>query len=90
MVHTFFPASNALGIIIARLAGVRKLISTRRDLGFNLTRKDIKLLKLANRFASCVLTNSKAVARNVMRQESVSSEKLRVIYNGIATVNSGL
>ena len=85
IVHTFFPASNSFGVFLSKLAGIRTVISSRRDMGFNLTRKDIAFLKIANRFVSCVVSNSKAVQEHTIKVEGISKEKIRVIYNGISS-----
>ena len=53
-------------------------------MGFNLTKKDIAFLKVANRFISCVITNSRAVQTQAMQLEGLPESKSRVIYNGIA------
>jgi glycosyltransferase involved in cell wall biosynthesis len=84
IVHTFFPASNSFGVLISRLAGTRIVISSRRDMGYNLTRKDIALLKIANRFVSCVVTNARAVQEHTIKIEGIKRKKTRVIYNGIS------
>lgn len=83
IVHTCFPASNSIGAIISRLAGVRTVITSRRDMGFNLTRKDLFLLKLANRWVSGIIANAAAVKEKTARDEHVNAEKIQVIYNGI-------
>lgn len=83
IVHTFFPGSNSLGILIARLAGVKTLISSRRDMGYNLNKKDVALLKFANRFVSFVVVNSKAVGGRTRELEEFTAERIRVIYNGL-------
>jgi len=84
IVHTFFPASNSFGVLIARLAGIRRIISSRRDMGYHLTRKDIRLLKVANLFVSAVVVNSHAVQKRTIRLEGIKREKTRVIHNGIS------
>lgn len=83
IVHTFFPASNSIGALISKLAGVRKIVTSRRDMGFNLTRKDIILLKLGNMVASRVLANCEAVRDRSIQLEGLRREKTAVIYNGI-------
>jgi len=88
IVHSFFPTSNSIGVLISRLAGVRKIITSRRDMGFNLTRKDITLLKLGNLLASKVVTNSEAVRELAIALERLNREKTEVIYNGISVKNS--
>jgi len=84
IVHTFFPMSNSLGIMIARLAGTRTLISSRRDMGFNLSGKDVILLKIANRFVSRIITNAKKIQEHTVQSEGVNIIKTIVIPNGIS------
>lgn len=83
IVHTYFPASNSVGILLARLAGVRVLISSRRDMGFNLSSLDIIKLRIANIFVSGVIANSKAVKERVVHMEKIDPRKIEVIYNGL-------
>ena len=83
IVHTFFPSANTFGILAGKMAGIKTLISSRRDMGYNLTARDILLLKIANRFASAVVSNSFAVRDRAMKLEGISSSKAKVIYNGI-------
>ena len=61
VVMTFFPVSNVWGVILARMAGVRAVYSTRRDYGLWLARRDTFLLKLANRYVKGIVTNSEQV-----------------------------
>jgi len=84
IVHTFFPAANSFGVLIARLAGIRRIISSRRDMGYHLTRKDIRLLKAANLFVNVVVANSHAVQQRTIQVEGIKREKTRVIHNGIS------
>jgi L-malate glycosyltransferase len=84
IVHAFFPTSNSVGIMVARLAGIRRLISSRRDMGYNLNGRDVALLKCADRFVSFVIVNSKMVGERTAKRENLSPEKLRIVYNGIA------
>lgn len=84
LVHTFFPAANSLGVLVARMAGVRAILSSRRDMGYHLTRKDIWGLKIANPLVSGVIANSGAVRDKVIQMEGLSAERVTVIHNGIA------
>lgn len=88
IVHTFFPASNSFGVLIARMAGIKSIISSRRDMGYNLTKKDIWLLKMANYFVSSIIANAEAVKKQTLSFENVQEEKINVIYNGISSDNS--
>jgi glycosyltransferase involved in cell wall biosynthesis len=84
IVHTFFPTSNSIGIMIARLAGVRRLISSRRDMGYNLNGRDIALLRWADLLVSFVVVNSRIVGERTVKTEGLPGRKLRIVYNGIA------
>jgi glycosyltransferase involved in cell wall biosynthesis len=84
LVHTFFPTSNSLGILIARMAGIGKLISSRRDMGFNLSRLDISLLKMADRFVSCIIVNAGKVKDYTIQTEGIQSDRIKIIRNGIS------
>ena len=86
IVHTFFPASNSFGVLIARMAGIKSIISSRRDMGYNLTKKDIWLLKIANYFVSSIIANAEAVKKQTFVLENVQ-KKINVIYNGISNDN---
>ena len=83
IVHAFFPTSNSVGILLARFAGIHTLISSRRDMGFNLARMDLAKLKAANYFVSCIIANADAVKNKTIELERVSPKKIVVIRNGI-------
>jgi glycosyltransferase involved in cell wall biosynthesis len=83
IVHTFFPTSNSIGAVMARLSGVRTVITSRRDMGFNLTRKDIILLKTANRTIEYIVANSLAVKKHTAEQEGFPPSRIHVVHNGI-------
>jgi len=83
IVHTFFPTSNSLGAILARAAGVKTVITSRRDMGFNLTWRDVAALRFANFFVACIVANCEAVCQKTIILEHVPAQKVCVIYNGI-------
>ena len=84
IVHTFFPTSNSFGVLISRFAGIPTIVSSRRDMGYNLNKKDIVFLKIANRFVSCIVANARAVREHAIKVEGIKKEKMQVIYNGIS------
>jgi glycosyltransferase involved in cell wall biosynthesis len=88
IVHAFFPASNGLGVILAKAAGVRTVIGSRRDMGFNLTWKDLAAMRIADRLVACIVSNSDAVRKKAICLEKVPASKIRLIYNGI-NLNGG-
>jgi len=84
LVHTFFPAANSFGILVARLAGIKNLISSRRDMGFNLSPTDIFLLKIADKYVSRIIVNAEKIKDYTAKTEHVPYKKIKVIHNGIS------
>ena len=83
IVHTFFPIANSLGVLCARAAGAKCIISSRRDYGHWFTPGYLRLTKFANRFVSAVLCNSQQVKLLTERVEGVPSHSVFVIPNGV-------
>jgi glycosyltransferase involved in cell wall biosynthesis len=89
ILHAYLPAPNVIGPIAAKLAGVRRVVISKRTLsdykaGFPLLRK---VEPLGNLLADLILVNSDAVRSNVERTESFWEGKFRKIYNGIGPVS---
>lgn len=87
IVHTFFIDANIIGIACAKLAGIKAIVSSRRDLGFWHTKRLLALLKVLNRQCKSFYVNSKAVKHFIMEKEAISEDKIEVIYNGIDLKN---
>lgn len=83
VVHTFFPVANIVAVIAARLAGVRNIVSSRRDYGEWMKRRYLLLTRVANRFVSMIVANATTVKALTVSAERVPSEKVEVLYNGI-------
>jgi len=83
ILHCFFPTSNSIGALIGRWAGIRHIITSRRDMAFNLTRTDVLKLKAANPFVEAVIANSSAVKKKAMALERIDKDRIHVIPNGI-------
>ncbi len=81
LVHCFFNDSSVICPPMMRLAGVAPIIS-RRDMGFWYTAGYQKMLRLTGRFVKAAVCNSQAVADMTRAAESLSAEKVHVIYNG--------
>ena len=88
IVITFFPTSYMIGVIAAKIAGIKKILSTRRDYGLWLNKKNKIPLKIANFFLSGIITNSELVKELVIKKEKIDFNKINVIYNGITINNS--
>jgi len=87
IVHACLPVACVLGPIAARLAGVRKVIVSRRSLS-NYKAKYPQMSRvepLGYLLADAVLVNSDAVRRDVERTERFWEGKIRLVHNGIDT-----
>lgn len=83
IVHTFFPVANIVGVLAARFAGVRQIVSSRRDYGEWMLRHYLAATRFANRFVTRIVTNSPQVKALTQRVEKVKEDRIEVIYNGI-------
>ncbi len=83
IVQTHFLHADILGTFAARLAGVPKIITARRDEGFWRGKKEVAMNRFMNQYADRILANSGAVKDAVIANENPSSWKVSVIYNGV-------
>lgn len=83
VVHTFFPIANVVGVLMARLAGVKGVLASRRDYGYWITPGYLKATQFANRFVDGIVANSPQVASFTVRTEGVPPDRVAVIYNGV-------
>lgn len=87
IVHACLPAACVIGPVAARLAGVPKVIVSRRSLGnYKAGHPLLRWTEPAGyRLADAVLVNSEAVRRDVEKTEWFWKGKIRLVYNGIDT-----
>lgn len=87
IVHAYLPAACVIGPIAARLAGVRKVIVSRRSLSNYKAKYPLlrRIEPLGYLLADNVLVNSDAVRRDVERTERFWEGKIRMVHNGIDT-----
>jgi glycosyltransferase involved in cell wall biosynthesis len=89
ILHAYLPAANVIGPLAARLAGVTRVIVSKRSLADYKER--FPLLRhaesLGNRLADVILVNSGAVRQDVERTERHWRGKFRKIYNGVAPID---
>jgi len=83
VVHTFFPVGNIVGVLASKLAGVKVIISSRRDYGEWMSPRYLFFTKLANRFVTRIIANSNAVKELTLEKEGPGEDRVGVIYNGI-------
>lgn len=83
IVHTYLDTANVFGVIAAKCAGVKRIMTSRRDLGvFRSRRMEILIGKLSNGVEKVVCV-CKAAASESMRRENLNGNNLMVIHNGI-------
>jgi L-malate glycosyltransferase len=84
ILQTFFIDSNIFGVLAGRFAGIKKIIISRRDLGFWYTKKLLYLLRIINKLNCRYVVNSKAVKEVVVKYERIKEDRIDIIYNGIS------
>lgn len=87
IVICFFKVSYIVGVLCAFWAGVRHIISTRRDYGLWLDGRSVIFLRMANRYVNNIVTNSEKVKRLTGEREKYPFQKIKIIYNGIEFSN---
>jgi glycosyltransferase involved in cell wall biosynthesis len=81
IIQTHFRDSNIAGILSGKLAGVKKIISTRRNIGYWHNRLEILILKFLKRWVRSFVANSEHARIHASRIERIRPEKVEVIYN---------
>jgi glycosyltransferase involved in cell wall biosynthesis len=83
IVHTFFPASDLLGGLVARLSGCPVLISSRRDMGFQRSALHRYAYRLARGMFDQVHAVSESVRRAHIGQDGLDPARVVTLYNGV-------
>lgn len=86
MMQMFFPESNFIGPWIGRLAGVRVILGSRRNMNHDKSRRaHVRVQWFSNLFIDQVVANSEAVLERIIQSERLPRHKICVVYNGIDT-----
>jgi len=80
---TYHEGSDIWGSIIAKMAGVPVIISSRRDMGYLLNYKHNLVYRFVNHLFDKIIVVSNAVGQYVCKNQSVNPQKIVTIYNGI-------
>jgi len=83
VVVTYHHDADIWGGIVAMLAGVPVVISSRRDLGYQLERRHIWVYRLLNRLYTGIISVSDAVKDAVVQREWAPANKITTLYNGL-------
>ncbi|KAF0127714.1 MAG: group 1 glycosyl transferase [Elusimicrobia bacterium] len=83
--HCYLPAANVLGPLAGKLAGVGRIIVSKRSLpDYKKGHPVISRLESAGNFCSAtVMCNSEAVRKETERTEFFWRGKMEVVYNGV-------
>jgi glycosyltransferase involved in cell wall biosynthesis len=83
IVQTYFLDSTYFGVPLARLAGVRRVIRVRNNVGHWLTPKHRGLGRVMGRIADVTLTNCEPGILSLRQAERGNRNKLKVMENGV-------
>jgi len=83
IVQTQFHDFTYFGILAAKLAGVRTIISTRRGMPYWQNSLELLFTRLINSAVNVFVANSNVSREFFCTVEHISQTKMRVIYNGI-------
>lgn len=83
IVQTHFTDGNKVGSLAGKLAGVRSIISTRRNQGYWHSKHELILLSILNKWATRFLANSKDTKRWAINIEGIDPQRIEVIRNGL-------
>jgi glycosyltransferase involved in cell wall biosynthesis len=81
--HDFY--SNIFGTISARLAGLKAIITSRRNRGVMFSLPQRLVQRVAYSFSAAIIANSEAARAVLLRTERVPARKVRRIYNCVDT-----
>lgn len=85
IVQTFFESADLFGALVARLSGVRHVISSRRDMGILRSRKHRFAYRMIAPLYASVLGVSNQVAEWHRTMDQLAERQVRTIYNGLCT-----
>jgi len=83
ILQTYHFSSDIWGTLWGHFAGVKHIVSNRRDMGFWRTQRHINTYKLINRWVNKIVVVAQSIKKLVIDEENVSEEKIQVIHNGI-------
>jgi glycosyltransferase involved in cell wall biosynthesis/peptidoglycan/xylan/chitin deacetylase (PgdA/CDA1 family) len=92
LIVTYHESSDFFGVVLALITRT-PIISSRRDMGFQLKARHVWIYRLINPFFSHVVTVSSAVKEAIIKSQWCQRDKISVIYNGVgnnALVKSAL
>lgn len=83
IVQTYFLDSTYFGVPLARLAGIRRVVRVRNNLGHWLTPRHRAAGRILGRVVDATLTNCEPARRAILEAEGGSARKVLVMENGV-------
>ncbi len=84
VIQTYHFSSDIWGTFYGWLAGVKLIVSNRRDMGFWRKSWHVMAYKCVNRLVKQMIVVSTAVKKVLIETEGVKEEKIQVIFNGVS------
>lgn len=83
IVQTHFVDGNKVGILAGKLAGVKAIVSSRRNQGYWHNKREVLTLTVFNRWVTRFLANSENTRQWTITTEGVDSKRIDVIHNAL-------
>jgi len=83
LVQVYYLDSKMIGVTAARLAGLKKIISCRRNMGWWHTSIKVFFNRLFSGMSRYCLVNAYTIRDMIKRTEPFDDEHIEVIYNGV-------
>lgn len=83
IVQTHFRDGTLIGLLSAKLAGVKVRIGSRRNQGFWMNRFELAIQKVLNRITTLFIANCENTKRWAEKTEGLDQQRIVVIYNGL-------
>jgi len=82
-IQTHFRDASIVGVAAAKLAGTVRVIETRKNQGYWMSRSDFVLSRILNHGVRAFVSNSEDTRHWMAKNESVSLDRISVIHNGL-------
>jgi len=81
-VISYLNTPNLWGRLAGRMAGIKKIITSERNLDIDKSRVRIVIENLIFRLSSCIVVNANAI-KSLLIEKGIPADKIQVIYNGL-------
>lgn len=87
IVQTHLRDGNIVGTLAAKMAGIKKIVSTRRNHGHWYNKRELFILKILRRVTTNYLVNAEVIKSFMCEVEGIHRNKIDVIHNGFEISN---